>query len=113
MNREFMKKILIGMLTLVSISAFAGDGAFMYKGKRLVDNSKGAILFFQDLKTAESSGKQVDICYSGDWTIAQDAFSDTLSFSIHKVSLDGTLKVEVYNVVENKTTYGSIPVCEK
>ena len=106
-----MKKLLIVLFVLGCACAFAqvGDencGAFMYKGEKFSDNSDEARAFFYDFQEAEA-----DICYMGDWTIAQDMFSDTLSFSIHEVSSNGTLSVEVYNPEINASANGMIPKC--
>lgn len=108
-----MKRIIMGLIALTSVSAFADNGAFVFKGKPLKDNSKQAIRFFNEMKSAELSGKKVDICYVGDWTVAQDAFTDTLSFSILSVSKEKALNVEVYNVVDDKSAHGIIPACKK
>lgn len=107
-----MKRLLIGLVILGSISSFAGHGAFIYNGEILEDNTDQALFLFNDMKSAETSSEQVDICYYGDWTIAQDSFTDILSFSILDVGSSGELNVQIYNPNSNALTYGIIPVCD-
>ena len=64
------------------------------------------------MKAAEEDDKiAVDICYEGDWTVAQDRFTDCLAFSILNVYPSGALEVEVYNVVDDKESFGIIDFC--
>lgn len=106
-----MIKLLLVLLALGPITVMAGDGAFVYKGKRLKDNTKRALLFFKEFKAAELNGRKVDICFKGDWTIAQDSFSDLLSFSIETIVENKKLDVEVYNAVDDKIARGIILAC--
>jgi len=89
------------ILTIISVFFFinsisqASESEFLYKGKSMADKAV-AIAFYEEQKLSDKDGREVDICYSGDWEKAEKTISGPVSLNVTHVWEGGILDTDIY-----------------